>query len=68
MVQALDYGDAGPDLADELKAWCRRHLSPIKCPRSIDFMKELPRHPNGKLYKRLLRESYWVGKGPSRIV
>ncbi|MEY2467935.1 MAG: long-chain acyl-CoA synthetase, partial [Actinomycetota bacterium] len=30
------------------------------CPRSIDFDKELPRHPTGKLYKRLLRDRYWV--------
>ena len=43
------------------------HLSPIKCPRSIDFEPELPRHPTGKLYKRLLRDRYWQGRD-SRIV
>ena len=31
----------------------------LKCPRSIDFEAELPRHPTGKLYKRLLRDRYW---------
>jgi long-chain acyl-CoA synthetase len=31
----------------------------VKLPRQIDFTRELPRHPNGKLYKRLLRDQYW---------
>ena len=33
----------------------------------IDFEAELPRHPTGKLYKRLLRDEYWQGHD-SRIV
>ena len=37
---------------------CRR----VKCPRSVDFAEELPRHPTGKLYKRLLRDKYWAGR------
>jgi acyl-CoA synthetase (AMP-forming)/AMP-acid ligase II len=43
-------------------------------PRLIDFTPELPRHPNGKLYKRLLRDQYRckaadVGAGyPSGVV
>ena len=36
-------------------------LSHVKCPKSIDFEAELPRHPTGKLYKRLLRGRYWKG-------
>jgi len=46
-------------LASELIGYCREHLSTIKCPRSIDFEVELPRHPTGKLYKRLLKDRYW---------
>jgi long-chain acyl-CoA synthetase len=45
-------------LVDELKDYCREQLSPIKCPRVIDFRAELPREPNGKLLKRLLIEEY----------
>ena len=41
--------------------------SAIKCPRCIDFEAELPRHPTGKLYKRLLRDRYWKGR-ESKIV
>ena len=53
--------DAGPALAQELIAYCREHLSHIKCPRSVDFEAELPRHATGKLYKRLLKDRYWAG-------
>lgn len=45
-------------LVEELIAHCRRELSPIKCPRVIDFRDSLPREPNGKLLKRLLRDEY----------
>ena len=67
VVQPRNMADAGPALAEELLAFCRQHLSAIKCPRSIDFEAELPRHPTGKLYKRLLRDRYWQGR-ESRIV
>ncbi len=67
IVQPLNWADAGPELAEELIGYCRAHLSPIKCPRTVDFDPELPRHPTGKLYKRLIRDRYW-GKRKSRIV
>lgn len=59
VVQPLRMTDAGPELEAELIAYCREHLAKIKCPRTIDFDAELPRHPTGKLYKRLLRDRYW---------
>ena len=62
VVQPMDMQDAGPALAAELIGFCRAHLSHLKCPRSVDFDAALPRHPTGKLYKRLLRERYWVGR------
>jgi len=67
VVQPVDMADAGPALEQELIEFCRAQLSHIKCPRSIDFEAELPRHPTGKLYKRLLRDRYWQGRS-SRIV
>jgi long-chain acyl-CoA synthetase len=67
VVQPRDMAEAGPALAEELIAFCKHSLSAIKCPRSIDFEPELPRHPTGKLYKRLLRDRYWQGR-ESRIV
>ncbi len=59
VVQPVHWDDAGPELERELIAFCKEHLAGIKCPRSIDFEAELPRHPTGKLYKRLLRDRYW---------
>jgi len=67
VVQPVDLADAGPDLERELIAYCREHLADVKCPRSVDFLPELPRHPTGKLYKRLLKDRYWEGHD-SRIV
>jgi acyl-coenzyme A synthetase/AMP-(fatty) acid ligase len=54
-------------IAGELMAYAREHLAAYKCPRSIDFERELPRLPTGKLYKRLLRDRYW-GRSGSKIV
>jgi acyl-CoA synthetase (AMP-forming)/AMP-acid ligase II len=61
VVQCTEPSAAGPGLAAELLAYCRAELATYKCPRSVDFVEELPRSPNGKLYKRLLRERYWAG-------
>jgi len=59
-----------PDAAleQELIAFCRAHLAHLKCPRSIDFTERLPRLATGKLYKRVLKDRYWQGRGASRIV
>ncbi|MBA4863496.1 acyl-CoA synthetase [Streptomyces sp. PSKA54] len=58
IVQPVDRAAAGADLEAELLAHCRAALATYKCPRTVDFVDELPRDPNGKLYKRLLRERY----------
>ncbi len=62
VVTPRDMTRAGPGLERELIAFCREHLSHVKCPKSVDFDAELPRHPTGKLYKRLLRDRYWAGR------
>jgi long-chain acyl-CoA synthetase len=51
-----------PALATELIAYCAERIAKFKCPRSIDFIVEMPRDPNGKLYKRKLRDPYWQGR------
>jgi acyl-CoA synthetase (AMP-forming)/AMP-acid ligase II len=67
VVQPLDWSEAGPTLEQELLAYCRENLAHYKCPKAVDFEKELPREQTGKLYKRLLRDRYW-GDKTSRIV
>ena len=49
---------AGPGLSDELLAYLHERLAKYKCPEAIEFATELPRHATGKLYKRLLKDSY----------
>lgn len=67
VVQALEPATAGTILERELIAFCRESLATYKCPRRIDFVKELPRDPSGKLFKRSLRDLYWEGHS-SRVV
>ena len=58
IVQPVNFGTAGPALAEELKEWLAPQLSRVKMPRQIDFRPDLPREPTGKLFKRLLRDEY----------
>jgi fatty-acyl-CoA synthase len=51
-------GARGEALAAELVAFCREHLAGFKCPRTVDFVAQLPREDTGKIYKRLLRDQY----------
>ena len=63
VIQPVDWAHATDEVAAELLDWCRERLSSIKVPRSIDFMEQLPRMENGKLYKRHLADAY---KGAAR--
>ena len=66
VVQLAPGYAPGPDLERQLIGFCREHLAHFKCPRTVDFVDELPRLPTGKLYKRVLRDHYWEGHS-SRI-
>ena len=59
IIQPMDWNDANEAFGDEIIAYCREKLGPIKTPKSVDFDKTIPRQENGKLYKRLLRSRYW---------
>lgn len=52
-------------LGKEIIDYCHARLSRFKCPKSVDFIDELPRLPTGKLLKRELRKHYW-GRGRTR--
>jgi long-chain acyl-CoA synthetase len=62
VVQPADGRQAGPDLTAELLAFLEGRIARYKLPRTIDYVAELPRDPNGKLYKRRLRDPYWAGR------
>jgi acyl-CoA synthetase (AMP-forming)/AMP-acid ligase II len=59
--------NAGPELERELIDYCRDVIAHYKCPRSIDFVSEVPRTETGKMAKRMLRAEYWKGHD-SRLV
>ncbi len=47
-----------PELAAELAAFAREHLSGFKVPREFHFRAALPRTPTGKMVKGKLRDEY----------
>ena len=46
----------------EIIEFARSRIARFKCPKSIDFIDQLPRNPSGKVLKRELRAPYWSGK------
>ncbi|HYZ28406.1 MAG TPA: hypothetical protein VE570_05060, partial [Thermoleophilaceae bacterium] len=60
VVQVAVGASPSPALEAELLSYCHQRLAKYKCPRTIDFVDQLPREPTGKLYKRLLRERYTI--------
>jgi long-chain acyl-CoA synthetase len=61
VIEPADGIEGNDALAAEILAFCGDKLAKFKMPKSIDFTNEMPRDPNGKLYKRKLRDPYWEG-------
>lgn len=62
VVEPADGHEAGDALAAAILDHCEQHLAAYKRPKTVDFIEVMPRDPNGKLYKRRLREPYWEGR------
>jgi acyl-CoA synthetase (AMP-forming)/AMP-acid ligase II len=58
VVQPAHDVEPSDELAIELRGYARERLASYKVPRVFDFRAELPRQPNGKLYKQTLRNEY----------
>jgi len=65
VVQPADGVAPGPELTAELLGFLDGRIAKFKLPRTIDYVAELPRDPNGKLYKRRLRDPYWAARDKS---
>jgi long-chain acyl-CoA synthetase len=65
VVQPAAGATGGDELAAEILASLDGRLARMKWPKSIDFVDELPRDPNGKLLKRRLRDPYWQDRTTS---
>lgn len=49
---------------EELTAHCRQLIAGYKCPRSIEFVPDLPLSGPGKILKTELRKRFWSNRGP----
>jgi long-chain acyl-CoA synthetase len=61
VVEPAPGAEPGAALTQELLAFLGGRVARFKLPRTIDYVAALPRDPNGKLYKRKLRDPYWAG-------
>lgn len=61
IVQVNDGVIPDAALVADLIAHCRGLLAGFKCPRSVDFIDEIPRTGTGKIQKQPLRAPYWEG-------
>jgi long-chain acyl-CoA synthetase len=62
VVRPADGVTPSDELTTELLAFAAERLAKFKLPKTIDYLDELPRDPNGKLYKRKLRDPYWADR------
>ena len=63
LVVELNEGYRPDDeMAKELLAFAAENLPGYQRPRSVDFVKELPRMPSGKVLRRNIRDAYWQGE------
>jgi long-chain acyl-CoA synthetase len=44
--------------AEEIVEYCQAHLADFKCPKTINFLAELPKGPTGKVLKRELARKF----------
>ncbi|MDO8864014.1 acyl-CoA synthetase [Haliea sp. E1-2-M8] len=60
IVQLESPASATGAMEQELITYARERLAHFKCPRSIDFVDQLPRLPTGKISVAALRAKYWT--------
>ena len=61
VVELNEEYQASDALAEEIIGSLDGRLARLKWPKTLDFIDQLPREPNGKLFKRRLRDPYWAG-------
>ena len=58
VVLREDKAASAQDLIDH----CHQHIASFKCPKTVEFLTELPKSGAGKILKVELRKPYWEGK------
>lgn len=49
----------GQATAEDIISFCGRQIARYKTPKSVEFVEELPKSPQGKVLKRMIRSKYW---------
>ena len=62
VVELREGWEPTDDTTGAILEWLRDRLGRQKLPRSVDYTAQMPRDPNGKLYKRKLRDPFWEGR------
>ncbi len=44
---------------DQIISYAKEKIASYKCPKTINFIDELPRNPSGKVLRRELRDPFW---------
>lgn len=64
VVTAVVELEAGQSVGEaELIARCRERLGPVRAPKVVVFVDQLPRSVNGKVLKKEVRERFWADRG-----
>ena len=61
VIELEEGAEATDETRADIMAFAKDQMAKQKWPHSIDFTDEMPRDPNGKLYKRKLKDPYWEG-------
>jgi long-chain acyl-CoA synthetase len=62
VVQLVEGVVPSDELTDEILQFAAGRLAKYKLPKVVEYIDELPRDDNGKLYKRKLRDASWAGR------
>lgn len=46
--------------AEDIITFCRDNISHYKAPKSVEFVEDLPKNPQGKILKKEIRPRYWI--------
>ncbi|SHV92613.1 acyl-CoA synthetase (AMP-forming)/AMP-acid ligase II [Mycobacteroides abscessus subsp. abscessus] len=65
-VVTLEGSEEGVSDTD-LIAFARERLAAYKCPKTVDFVDDMPRNPTGKILKKELRKPYWEGRDRATV-
>lgn len=62
IVQLMPGIEGNDSLAQEVIGFVKARVASYKAPKSVDFVREVPRSQTGKLMKQELRKRYWPEK------